>query len=322
MVVNPHPENWHEDYFATKSGEGVRFGIALPDNSPPKAVVTLLHGRGESIEKYFETMRDLNAAGYACATIDWPGQGLSGRGLPDEPQKHHNTSYDDLLSALLKFKKDVIPSHIQNSGDIPQLLMGHSMGGHLGLRYLAEHEGDYQAAVFSAPLIRYHIIPPVKYNGKVVSAPAFLDKILFKIIKRADNDYIPFGGKWTEEKQLHQMDRLTSDARRHSYLRQAFLENPKLQVGSWSAITAKEAFRSCQKLKSETVETPTLIFMAENEMVVDNHAIKEFALKQHNMEVRTLEDALHEIPVERDEIRNKFMSGMTDFFDHHALKMN
>ncbi len=45
---------------------------------PPTArrgTVTILPGRAEFIEKYFEVVGELLARGFAVATIDWRGQG-------------------------------------------------------------------------------------------------------------------------------------------------------------------------------------------------------------------------------------------------------
>ena len=58
----------------TPDGVALRFARWAP---PPgrKGTVCLFPGRAEFIEKYFETVRDLRARGFAVATIDWRGQG-------------------------------------------------------------------------------------------------------------------------------------------------------------------------------------------------------------------------------------------------------
>ena len=60
----------------------LRFARFAP---PPgrKGTVCVFPGRAEFIEKYFEVVRDLRARGFAVATIDWRGQGLSDRALPN-----------------------------------------------------------------------------------------------------------------------------------------------------------------------------------------------------------------------------------------------
>ena len=45
-------------------------------------------GRAEFIEKYFEVVRDARARGFAVAMLDWRGQGLSERALPNARKGH------------------------------------------------------------------------------------------------------------------------------------------------------------------------------------------------------------------------------------------
>jgi alpha-beta hydrolase superfamily lysophospholipase len=41
----------------------------------PQGTVCVFTGRSEAIEKYFETIADLLARGFAVAAMDWRGQG-------------------------------------------------------------------------------------------------------------------------------------------------------------------------------------------------------------------------------------------------------
>ena len=45
----------------------------------PRGTVLLLHGRTEFIEKYYPVIEKLLQRGFAVATLDWRGQGLSER---------------------------------------------------------------------------------------------------------------------------------------------------------------------------------------------------------------------------------------------------
>src|ERR1700710_1535433 len=87
------------------SDDAVTGSVTTPDgvelrfarwNSPPqsKGTVCVFGGRGEFIEKYFETVRDLRQRGFAVATMDWCGQGHSSRQLPD-PRKGHVKNFAD-----------------------------------------------------------------------------------------------------------------------------------------------------------------------------------------------------------------------------------
>ena len=80
--ANPVPDDVVTGAIKTSDGVNLRFARWAP---PPgrKGTVVLMQGRAEFIEKYFETVRDLRARGFAVATFDWRGQGLSDRRLSD-----------------------------------------------------------------------------------------------------------------------------------------------------------------------------------------------------------------------------------------------
>src|SRR5215207_6507235 len=80
IPANPAPEDVVTGMLKARDGVSIRFARWPP---PPgrKGTVCLFQGRAEFIEKYFETVRDLRARGFAVATLDWRGQGLSERAL-------------------------------------------------------------------------------------------------------------------------------------------------------------------------------------------------------------------------------------------------
>ena len=82
IPANPVPDNAVSGAIKTSDGVTLRFARWAP---PPgrKGTVVLLQGRAEFIEKYYETVRDLRARGFAVATFDWRGQGLSEHKLSD-----------------------------------------------------------------------------------------------------------------------------------------------------------------------------------------------------------------------------------------------
>ncbi len=80
IPANPVPDNVVSGTLKTRDGVSLRFARWAP---PPgrKGTVCLFQGRAEYIEKYFETVRDLRSRGFAVATFDWRGQGMSDRAL-------------------------------------------------------------------------------------------------------------------------------------------------------------------------------------------------------------------------------------------------
>src|SRR3979409_453903 len=83
--ANPVPENVVSGTIKTPDGAELRFARWAPPANR-KGTVCVFTGRGEQIEKYFETVRDLRDRGFAVAMIDWRGQGHSSRRVRDPRQ--------------------------------------------------------------------------------------------------------------------------------------------------------------------------------------------------------------------------------------------
>ena len=127
------------------ASDGVRFRVAVWAEGA-KGTVILLPGRTEYAEKYGRAARDLAARGFATLVIDWRGQGLSDRALPDRMVGHvaDFAEYQlDLDAALALADEMGLPE--------PRYLMSHSMGGCIGLRALMRNL-PFKAAAFSAPM--------------------------------------------------------------------------------------------------------------------------------------------------------------------------
>src|SRR4249920_1654582 len=75
IPANPVPENVITGTIKTPDGAELRFARWAPP-AGRKGTVCVFAGRGEQIEKYFETVRDLRDRGFAVAMIDWRGQAI------------------------------------------------------------------------------------------------------------------------------------------------------------------------------------------------------------------------------------------------------
>src|SRR5213078_3524219 len=106
IPANPVPDDVVTGMFKTRDGVSIRFARWHP---PPgrKGTVCLFQGRAECIEKYFETVRELRARGFAVATIDWRGQGGSERALGD-PRKGHVRSFSQYQIDLETFVQEIV----------------------------------------------------------------------------------------------------------------------------------------------------------------------------------------------------------------------
>src|SRR5271169_357456 len=106
ISANPVPEDVVTGTLKTPDGVNLRFARWAP---PPgrKGTVVVLQGRAEFIEKYFETVRDLRARGFAVATFDWRGQGLSDHALSD-PHKGHVRNFSEYATDLAAIMDQVV----------------------------------------------------------------------------------------------------------------------------------------------------------------------------------------------------------------------
>jgi alpha-beta hydrolase superfamily lysophospholipase len=133
----------------------------LPD-SPPKAVLLLVHGLGEHSGRYANLVEHFVPLGYAVYGIDHVGHGRSGG------TRVYVERFEDFLAPLTMFCGMV---RAQQPG-VPIFLVGHSMGGLIGAAYLLDHADGLQGAVLSGPSVKVpdDISPAVLFVGKVLSA--------------------------------------------------------------------------------------------------------------------------------------------------------
>jgi lysophospholipase len=283
----------------------IRYGIWHSLTDPVRGKIILLSGRSEFIEKYLETIHELNQRGLTVYMLDWRGQGLSDRMLPDRLKGHVN-QYDDYLKDLKQFVDEIV---IQDqASDI--MLLAHSMGGHIGLRFFHDYPGIIDKAVLISPLIdiagsnwfKILLRPVVR-----IAAVAFFRE---RYAARRTGD---FG---FSDKQF-QHNRLTHDQERFKGVKEMLQKNPDLAIGGvtfgWLAAT----FHSIDILSSagyaEKIAAPILMVAAGADQIVSLQAQKEFCKRLPQAKIVTIPDARHEILIETDAIRRVFWRAFDSF---------
>src|SRR5215207_4204362 len=106
----------------------------------PARLVVLVHGYGEHIGRYEHVAAALNARGSAVVGPDHIGHGRS----PGEPAlvEDFELLVDDLRAVVQDAR-----------GDLPVVMVGHSMGGLIATRYAQRHREDLAGLVLSGPAI-------------------------------------------------------------------------------------------------------------------------------------------------------------------------
>jgi lysophospholipase len=147
IPANPVPDNFITGIVKTRDNIGLRFARWQPP-AGRRGTVCIFQGRSEWIEKYFETVRDLRARGFAVAVLDWRGQGLSERMLVDR-LKGHVRDFSEYDTDLETFMREIVLPDCPP----PLFAIGHSTGAAILLR--AAHRGQrwFDRIVLTSPLI-------------------------------------------------------------------------------------------------------------------------------------------------------------------------
>src|SRR6201987_950397 len=145
--AHPVPADVVSGMIKTPDGAELRFARWAPP-AGRKGTVCVFTGRGEAIEKYFETVRDLRDRGFAVATFDWRGRGHSSRRLRD-PRKGFVRRFSDYEIDVETFVQQVMLPDCPP----PFFALAHSMGGAVLLRVAYAGKRWFDRMVLTAPMI-------------------------------------------------------------------------------------------------------------------------------------------------------------------------
>jgi lysophospholipase len=294
------------DVFVTADGTSIRYGIWRCDRPEPKGSVLVLNGRKEFLEKYHETIRDLNGKRYDVYSLDWRGQGLSQRLLADSV-KGHIQDYGDYLQDLEGFFSQVVDPDARS----PRILLAHSMGAHIVLRYLHDHPAAVEKAILIAPMIDIGLSPFVKWMVKMLSGVAV--KTGFAAC------FAPGAKDRNPLKRTFEKNPLTSDPVRYRVEIQAVTAHPALLVGGMTFGWLAATFDSIRVLRqpgfAERISTPVLIIAGQLDRVVSYQAQAVLCSRMPRCRLEVIQAARHEVLMETDRIRAEAWKLIDDFLD-------
>src|SRR6266550_778402 len=271
---------------ATPDKRHLRGGIwELPAGAPKRAICVVLNGHTEFLEKYGEVADELRARGFEVASLDWRGQGASERRSYGNRAGHVDNfeEYDSDLAALLL--QAVEPIQRTLPAPVPLIALAHSMGAHILLRFLHEHKRRFACAVALAPMLEIN-------TGKYSSRTTGLIISLFNLTKPSTR--FVFGIEERDPLDLtFEENRVTSDRERFE----------------------RSMRRMRRKSFAEGVTTPLLVIGAGRDRVVRTEAIREFVKHLPHARYVEIEDAEHEILMEKDSIRARFWAEFDAFIN-------
>lgn len=302
VAGNDIPEGMTAGRLATPDGVTLRYAVA---QGPGRALgtVCLLQGRGEFIEKYFETVRDLTRRGFHVATFDWRGQGRSQR-LCRNPMVGHVGSFDDYDADLAAFMAQVVLPDCPP----PYHALAHSVGAHVLIRALATRTW-FEKAVLSAP---FFDLRPGGFADTAMAAAAGCASVL-----GCGRLPVPMLGRRLPTAADFATSRLTSDRARFIRLVRILEAAPDLAAPVPSLGWVRAALISCRRLARLDARTllrcPVLAVAAGSDRVVSSEASRRFARRVPGVALVVIDHARHELLQETDEVREQFLAAFDAF---------
>ncbi len=303
IPANPVPDGAVTGVFKTSDGASLRFARWPAPPSDRKGTVCLFHGRIEFIEKYFEVVRDLNSRGFAVATLDWRGQGLSNRMLRD-PRKGHVANFSEYDTDVETFMRDVVLPDCPP----PLFALANSMGAAVMLRAAAKGHRWFDRMVLCAPMIRLTNIPMLPMMPAVA-----------RTLRMAGfgGSFIPGGGPACSASGAFLDNPVTSDPIRYARTAAVIEAEPALAVGAPTIAWADAALRAMADLARPAfpakLRQPMLIIACGHDRLVSTTAIEEFGSRLRSGSHLIVAGAKHEVMMELDLYRSQFWAAFDAF---------
>jgi lysophospholipase len=284
IPANPVPEGAVAGNLQTRDGVSLRFARWPP---PPgrKGTVCLFPGRAEFIEKYFETVRDLRARGFAVAILDWRGQGGSQRALKN-PRKGYVQSFSQYQIDLETFVHDVVLPDCPP----PIFALAHSMGATVLLRAT---------------------LPGMRRMKGI--------RALVKMLRLMGlgSLYVPGGDASVLQQRPFAGNLLTSDPVRYARNVAVLEAEPSIATGWPTVAWTDAAFRVMTELSqpgyAARIRQPILIIAAGLDAIVSTPAIDEFAVRMAAGSHLIVPGGRHELLMEQDRYRGQVLAAFDAF---------
>jgi lysophospholipase len=303
------PAGARESSWSAADGYRVRRIDWPPPAGQVKGSILFFPGRADFYEKYLDVLSHWQARGWQVTASDWRGQGASGRLGKDAYSGHIDdfaTWVDDLAELWRQWQAETPGPHI---------LAGHSMGGHLALRAVAERRVNPDALLLTAPML-----------GFVASVlPEAVMHVLVKAMAMFGDRRRP-AWKWSEKPGQPPESReqlLTHDPERYQDELWWRAARPELVMGPGSWGWVERAYASMRGLKApgllESVKVPVLLLATEADKLVGIEAIARAAERLPNCQlVRFGKEAAHEILREEDVVRGRALAACDAFLERIA----
>ena len=298
---NPVPPNHFAGFFESFDGMKLRYAVFRSGSQVPRGTIVLLTGRNEPIEKYFETIRDLNAHGLWVATFDWRGQGGSPRLLQGHRRGHVRRIGDFERDLDIFLEHIVLPDT-----KLPFFILAHSMGALIALKAAPRLANRIERMALVAPFV----------GATGLGIPNWLLKILANLATVFGLGWIQFS-RDTLLNRPFKSNTLTSDPTRFARNQAIIQTHPQLGIGPptarWIAtmINTIEEVTTMDHLRK--IELPCIVIAAANDQIVPYEALEALSRKFRAGKLLTVSGSQHEVLQERDVFREQALAAINAF---------
>lgn len=237
--------------------------------------------------------------------MDWRGQGLSERALEDQ-RAGHVGDFGAFQSDLSRFVETIVKPRLPG----PYVLLTHSMGGLPALRLLADGDATFAAAALCAPMTRLFEHPLKRLGVRMLARGASRFGAERAKIVGVREFSIEFEG-----------NALTSDLARHTRFRELQEARPEAAIRQptygWLRAATDAMDDIHKKGRFARLRTPTLLVSAGADEIVRSSDHSTIAAASPLIEIVTVDGALHEIMMERDEFRDRYWAAVDAFLARH-----
>ena len=250
------------DYNIKLSNGQVLKGMIQSPGENTKAVIILVHGIGEHIQRYVYWADLFKKEGIGFTGVDLPGHGCS------DGRRGHIKNYKligEMIDILLNSCRKTFPG-------FPVYLYGHSLGGGIVLDYLLRKNPRIKGAIVTSPWLRLSFEPA---RIKVVMA-SVMKNILPGLIRSSGLN----------------ISHISHD--------EAVIENYKADPLVHGKISVSLFYSAMNAAKyslihASELKVPTLIMHGSDDMLTSPEGSREFAQKTGMAELKIWANGYHEL---------------------------
>ncbi len=237
-------------------------GIIQSPGENARAVIIMVHGLGEHIQRYYYWADLFKKEGIGFAGVDLPGHGRS------EGRRGNIKSYarpGEMIDILLTSCRKTFPG-------IPIFIYGHSLGGGIVLDYLIRNNPKIKGAIVTSPWLRLSFEPS--------AAKMFIASVMKYILPGL-----------TQSSGLN-VSHISHDNNVVEKYRTDPLVHGKISVSLFNE--AMTAGKYCLKNAAE-LKIPTLLIHGSDDLICSPDGSREFAAKCPMAELKIWEGGYHEL---------------------------